>query len=200
MGDEPEQEGAVLTQVIVQEGIAQFLIPRGNQAVAIAVTIAQVVLYELQAVPVNQEPEQPDKAAQAGDNGDKHHPEPEEHVDLLVVKVDWQYTLHGVRVDVTKAPHVEITQGDSWKGHELGLCPVVVSHHILHHVDTVPVEAHTEHLVQQEHLANNVQNVEGFGRQEQNHQIVPHSAKRQKTIWFTVCFIFVDTMSSFVDR
>jgi len=53
--------------------------------------------------------------------GDEEHPVPEEHVDELVVEVDGQYTLYGVRLHVhhvltsdlkTQSPFSEITENN----------------------------------------------------------------------------------------
>ena len=51
---------------------------------------------------MGEEASQPDEEAEDADGGDEDHPEPEEHVDLLIVQVDGQHTLDSVRLDVTE--------------------------------------------------------------------------------------------------
>lgn len=100
--------------------------------------------------------------------GDEYHPVPEEHVDALVVEVDGQYTLDGVIMDVDHVltAHLEVAQRHSWKRHITLIRPVLVSHQAAQNVDAERVVLGRQDVVEEEQLADHVDDVEQFGDNE----------------------------------
>ena len=69
-----------------------------------------MVAHKLDAICAGEEASQPDEEAEDADAGDEDHPEPEEHVDLLVVEVDGENALNGVRLDVAEVLPADLCQ------------------------------------------------------------------------------------------
>jgi len=114
------------------------------------------------------------------EGGDEHHPVPEEHVDGLVVEVDGQYTLYGVRMDVDHVltSHLEVAQSHSWKRHVALLRPVLVRQQSAHDVDAERLVLGRQDVVEKEQLADRVADVEQLRDDEQYCQVVARSATR----------------------
>ena len=98
------------------------------------------------------------------ERSDDHHPVPEKHVDGLVVEVDGQHTLDGVRmyVDHVLTAHLEVTQSDAWERHVTLLRPVLILQHVAHDLKAERLVLAREDQVQQEQLADHVADVEDF--------------------------------------
>jgi len=96
--------------------------------------------------------------------GNKHHPVPEEHVDVLVVEINGQDTLYGVRmyVDHVLASHFEVAQRHAWKRHVTLIRPVLVRGQIAHHVEAERVILGSEDDVEKKQLTDHVDDVEDF--------------------------------------
>ena len=111
------------------------------------------------------------------ETGDEYHPVPEEHVDRLIVEVDGQYTLNGVRVDVDHVltAHFEVAQRHSWKRHITLLGPVLVRQQVAHNLEAERLVLGRQDEVEQEQLTDHVSDVEDFRDEEQHHQIVADS-------------------------
>ena len=109
--------------------------------------------------------------------GNEDHPVPEEDVDGLVVEVDGQYALHGVRmnVDHVLTANLEVAEGHSWKHHITLLGPVPVCQQVAHHFEAEGLILGGKDAIQQEQLSNHVADVEHLGDEEQHHQIVADS-------------------------
>ena len=87
-----------------------------------------MVLNELHAITTQERTHEPDDQTENARGSNEHHPEPKDHVDLLVVQVDGQHALHRVAVVVTKTTHEEVAERDAREDHILRLRPVMVSH------------------------------------------------------------------------
>jgi len=70
------------------------------------------------------------------DGSHQDQPVPEEDVYALVVEVNGQYTLYGVRmyVDHVLATHLEVAQSHPWKRHITLVCPVPVGQQVTDHI------------------------------------------------------------------
>lgn len=84
VGDQTQQEGSVLLQVVVQEQVVELLVLLGPYDL---VAQLEVIEDEFAAVTLHQEANQPDQEAEDADDSHEDNPEPQEHVDLLVVEV-----------------------------------------------------------------------------------------------------------------
>ena len=80
-----------------------------------AIPKREMVAHKLDAICAGEEASQPDEEAEDADAGDEDHPEPEEHIDLLVVEVDGQDALDGVRLDVAEVLPADL----NWADHAL---------------------------------------------------------------------------------
>lgn len=122
-----------------------------------------MVLDELNAVTSVNGTCNPDKETDDADAEDKHHPEPEEEVDFLIVHVNWKDALDRIAlsVDHVLAAHVKIAEGHTWEGDvALVLRPVLGSGHCVQHVEAESVVLHRKNLVEKEELGKDVHNVE----------------------------------------
>ena len=54
----------------------------------------------------------PGEQTEAGQSSHKHHPEPDEQVDLLIEEIDGQNALHHVMLNVTQMSYLEVTHCD----------------------------------------------------------------------------------------
>ena len=108
------------------------------------------------------------------DGSDEYHPVPEEHVDGLVVEINGQYTLDGVRVDVDHVltAHLEVAQSHSWKRHITLIRPVLVRDQVANDVKAESVVLGRQNEVEKKQLTDDVTDVEHFRDQKQHHQIV----------------------------
>ena len=130
MRDQTQQEGAILTQVVAHERAHHVVLRPG------AIAQAQPVGDELHAIAATQRTRQPDDEADYTDGGHAHDPEPQKHVDLLIVEVDGEDALHRVAVVVAEATHEEVAQRDAREDDLAGLRPVVVGNHVLEDLST----------------------------------------------------------------
>ncbi len=118
MANKTHHKDAILSEIAVDKFPDEFPVA---VAVAVAVTVAvmvelihqtEVLLYVAVAVSAGGESHNPGYEAEAGHHGNKHHPEPNEKIYLLIKQIDWKHTLDGVAVVVSEAAHHEITHGD----------------------------------------------------------------------------------------
>ena len=72
-------------------------------------------------------PKEPDDEPEDGHSGDEDHPEPEEHVDLLVIKVNGQDALYRVAVNVTKTTHLKVAESHTREHNRLGIGPEIIT-------------------------------------------------------------------------
>ena len=108
------------------------------------------------------------------DGGDQDEPEPEEDVDVLVVEVDGQDALDGVRMDVDHvlAADLEVAERDARERDVALLGPVAVLDEAARHVEPERVVLGREDGVEGEQLADDVADVEHLGDEEQHEQVV----------------------------
>jgi len=164
--DEVQHEDAVLAQVVLDE-------LDGDALVLIAVELVHQ-LEVLLDVPMSVDPygdaEHPEEHRADGDRGDEYHPEPDEEEDLLVEEVDRQHALDGVALHVAEPTDLEVAHGDA--GETRRHRPVVAGDHLFQNVDAVDVEALVEEGVEDEQLADDVDDVEQFDEQVERDEIV----------------------------
>ncbi len=93
-----------------------------------------MILHIADAVLSHARPHQPCDETNSGNDDNKQHPEPEEHVDLLIVHVDRQCALDRVAVEVSQSSDIEVTHCDSWERHSRRLMPVISTTHPCHYL------------------------------------------------------------------
>lgn len=130
---------------------------------------------ELDAVGEADGASEPDDQTEDANGGNEHHPEPEEQVDLLVIEVDGQDALDGVRLDVAEvlAADAEVAEGDAREGDVALLRPVVVVDHLANEVDAEGAVLGVKNRVEQKQLDENVRDVTQLRKEEQQEKIIP---------------------------
>ena len=117
------------------------------------------------------------------ENADGSHqdqPVPEEDVDRLIVEVNGQYTLYGVRmyVDHVLTTDLEVAQSDPWKRHITLLGPVPVGYQVADDLEAKGTVLGGQDDVEKEQLADHVADVDDLRYEEQNYQVVANSVNR----------------------
>ena len=175
--DQSQQERAVRAYVVDDELTYQVAVIRRAASRRQTTAKQQVVADELETVLKQNSAQQPHH--EADDTSQRHgdHPEPEEHVDLLVVEVNGQYTLDGVGLNVAEvlSPHAQVAQGDSWERDVAVLGPVDVRDETTQQVDTERRVASRQDSAENEQLTDDVDDVAQLGEEEQHHQVVAKS-------------------------
>ncbi len=139
---EPHDEDAILTQVVVDERGRDLLVLVALDPIHETQVFADVAM----AVGPEGETQDPGHEAEACQDADEDHPEPNEEVNLLVEQVDGEHALHGVPLHVPETPHLEVAHGDARKPRRLS--PVDAVPHRVQHLDTVQVEVLPQERVQ----------------------------------------------------
>lgn len=170
MSHQPQHKHSILHQVLIDELSRYFLVCFTLDFVHEPEVFLNV------AVPVHAEDASkgPGEETEAHNSGHKHHPEPDEQVDLLVEEVNGQHALHGVPLHVPQSPHFEIAHGDAGKAR--GLRPVLPAGEGLHHIDTVEVVVGAEEDVEDEELADDVGDVDELTEDVEDGQVVAVTA------------------------
>jgi len=184
--NQSEQKRAVLTKIVDHELAYQTTVVSGPTRSRPRQTTAQhqVIADELQPVLKQHSAQQPYDEA---DNASKcygDHPEPEEHVNLLVVQVDGQDALDSVRLHVAEVltTDLEVAESDSWKRDVAVFGPVRVRDEMTEHVDAERRVARRQDSVQHEQLTEHVDDVAQLGEEEQHHQIVAQPVRTSYTV------------------
>ena len=115
-------------------------------------------------------PEQPLEEVDDADERQCHEPEPDEEEDLLVEQVDGQRALDHVVVQARLAPDLELAQSDAREA--LRLRPVLAAQKAFDNVRPVQVIVVDEQGVQQEQLADGVDDVDAFDHQVRTDEVV----------------------------
>ena len=126
----------------------------------------------------NSAPEPADEAVHC--NGrDEHHPEPHEEVDHLVEEVDWEHALHRVALNVAQTSHLEVAEGDSRKTPRA--FPVGAVRDVPENFDAVHIVIVTQEKVQQEQLADDVNDKEELNEKVEAHEITSSTTGTAET-------------------
>ena len=107
-----------------------------------------------------QRAEQPAQEVDRRGAGKENEPEPEEHEDLLVEKVDGQHTLDDVVVHARLVAYLELAECDARE--PLRVAPVLAADQLLDDAQAVHRVVDPQERVQQEQLADGVDDVQQF--------------------------------------
>jgi len=162
--DQPDDEHAVAAQVVLGElgEDARLALRRveGAQLLADVLDLAGPV----------ERAEQPLEEVDDADERQADVPEPDEEEDLLVEEVDRQRALDDVVVQARLAPDRKLAERDARE--PLRLRPVLAAQQALDDVGAVQVVVVDEQRVEEEQLADGVDDVDGLDRQVGGDQVV----------------------------
>jgi len=99
--NQTQKQRAILSQVVASELARQLRLANSCRGLY-PLTHLKMVLDESNTIGVHHSTAQPQQKTEAARHRHEDHPEPEEHEDLLVVCVDWEHALDGVRLHVAK--------------------------------------------------------------------------------------------------
>ena len=159
--NQPQEERAVLPQVPDHKPRHEAPIVTGPSGRRQPAAEQQMVGDEPLPIWKQQGPQQPDDEARHARHGDGDHPEPEEHVDLLVVEVHRKDALYGVCLDVAEvlAADLEVAERHTWKRDVAVFGPVGAGRQVGKHVGAEGRVACRQHLVEYEQLTDHVDDV-----------------------------------------
>ena len=135
VGDQTQQERPVVPQIMPHELLDELSLVQTDPR---SPTQLQMILDELQLVVEGQGSDEPDQEAGACHCGHSDQPEPDEHVDLLVVHVDRKDALDRVILDVAEVlpSDGEVAIGDSREGDVAIFGPVSFCGELAQHIDS----------------------------------------------------------------
>ena len=181
LGDQLQDEDAVLAQVRLREGDGRL---------AVAVTVAVVAVGDLEvSADVDEstvsERDRPQPASNADDSdaGDTDQPEPHERIDLLVEQVDRQHALDRVPVNGAHLPDTEVAERHSGEpakhdavggsgGRPTDAPDSAAGRQVDQHLDAVRAVVGRQERVEQEDLSDGVGEVQQLGDDVQQEQVV----------------------------
>ena len=139
----------------------------------------------------------PGEQTEAGQSGHKHHPEPDEQVDLFVEEIDGQNALHRVTLNVTQTSYLEVAHCDARESSRFS--PVNALRQRLDHFYTIEMEIRAQERIQQEQLTDNVYYEDDLGEDVEDDQVVSETTttddttRTRKTVFETngaACSVF----------
>jgi len=144
MRNQSQQQRSILSQIVAGKLARQLSITQSQRRLH-SVSHLQVILNEAHTISKRHSTTQPQQQTQTTSHRNKHHPEPEEHVDLLIVGVDRKHTLHCVWLHIAEilTADFHVTQSDSRECHitlvfrpiatqrlSIGNIPITYSNHV----------------------------------------------------------------------
>ena len=196
VADETQHEDAILSQVVLHERVevlSVVVLDVDRILVVFVFHHVDVLLDVAPSVGVEHGAEGPGDETETGEGGEEDHPEPEEQIDLLVEQVDRQHTLHRVALHVAETPHLQIAHGDAREA--IGLGPIITTHQLLQYVDPVHAVVRPQERIEDEQLADDVDDEEDLRDEVERDQVVAlttaaHDAQRaRETVLYTECEI-----------
>ncbi len=156
MVNKTEHKDTILLQIVVDKFPGEF-------CVAVAVTVkliheAEVLMDVTMAVGMARESDNPGYETAAGYKGNKHHPEPNEKIYLLIKQIDWKHTLDGVALDIPQAAHLKIAHGNP--GEHGWLSPINSIWDCPQDINTIHFEVEANESIEDENLTDDISDVE----------------------------------------
>ena len=185
VSDQPKNKDAIMVKVRVHEISNHVLL-----ALVIQGNIKDFMLFRILKMPANitililaeDNSEEPLQEAQAGNNGDKQHPNPEEGVDFLNIHVNRKHTLYCVSMGIPQAPNRVVTHSDPWETSRVH--PVCILNNILDQFISVQRVVGPQDSIQQEQLAEHVGNVDQLGEKVEYDEIHALGRTAKTTAYF----------------
>lgn len=140
-------------------------------------------------------PYKPNQESQNAAYQNKHHPEPEEDINLLIEEIQGQSTLYGISMYIAQASHFEVAHGHPREDDPWRVMPVVVSPGAFQDVQPIVMKSGAEDVVQEKELEEDVGDVQDLGHHVQDDQIAAHSGKERwrsqtlkgiKEVWIVI--------------
>ena len=162
--DQPQYEHAVAAQVPLGElgEHARLALSR--------VEGAQLLAHVVHLPGPVERADEPLQQVRDADEREEDEPEPDEDEDLLVEQVDRQHALHHVAVHARLVADLEVAERDAREA--LRRRPVLTADQPLHDVRPVQVVLHPEERVEQEQLADGVDDVDDLDDEVGGRQVV----------------------------